>query len=91
MSETSPLLKTIKFHASDKFFCRTLHLASVAVFSPLDLIDETGRRWTFAACFILLANSILSGEGLAIVEIITPDEPMKYKWVTGIYYRLLLI
>jgi len=55
------------------------------VFSPVDFIDETDRRWTVAACFIVLSGTVLND--MNIVDSIEPQNDPYYDtnfhWVTG--------
>jgi len=57
-------------------------------FSPIDFIDETDRRWTFAACSIILATTLLS-ETVYVVQFDLQDDPTRYKWVSGKFIFVL--
>ena len=37
--------------------------------SPIDFIDETGRRWAFVACFIALTHAVFSTQILKLVDL----------------------
>ena len=83
-------------HRNTQFLAQEQILATwicVVVFSPIDFINETDRRWTMAACFIVLANTILSMlDGVNIVNVEPQNDPeyeRKFHWVSS-QYRLLL-
>jgi len=64
-------------------------------YSPINLLDEYGRRWLFALCYVIMASNVLDlFFGSMYFDPLPRNDKewmLKFSWVSGARYIVLYL